>query len=148
MDCQFMHDHFFLRDGVVHRKSSGRAVVPKPGVSAKSYPQTSVLCAGKKVVARLHRVRFALEHGYLPAIVDHKDRDVKNYASDNLRPSNKSLNAVNTGRRTGVSRKRGKWRAYFTLRGKQYSLGVFSTREEAQHAADTKRNEMYGEHFG
>lgn len=44
-----------------------------------------------------HRVVFFLHNGYLPRVVDHKDRDRLNNRPSNLRDSTYQKNAQNTG---------------------------------------------------
>lgn len=148
MNVDFIKRHFFLQDGRVHRISNGKPVALR---GSKSYPQVSVRIAGTLITIRLHRVKFALEHGYLPPVVDHKNRDVKDCSSKNLRPATKSLNSVNApvrkqdGLPRGVRKHANKFKAYVYAGGKQRHLGSFTTSEEAAAVASRARAEAYGE---
>lgn len=79
-----------------------------------------------------HRVIFKLLNGVDPEIVDHLDGDGTNNLPQNLRSCQTKDNAKNTRLRItnssgcmGVSwsEKKGKWRSYITLDGKQKYLG-------------------------
>ena len=48
---------------------------------------------------RLHRVKFALAHGWLPVFIDHIDGDRQNNALANLRSCTKSENMANSSYR-------------------------------------------------
>ena len=89
---------------------------------------------------KYHRVVFMWLHGWLPDLIDHIDRDPTNNRPDNLRPSDKKANALNSDRserRLGYSyrKDRNKWRAYEWVDGKQKHLGNFDTKEEAMEAS-------------
>ena len=87
-------------------------------------------------------------------LVDHKDRNGLNNRRDNLRPANRSLNAVNSKIKVGktsqyrgvlwdVSRK--KWAAYMRIGGKVKNLGRFKTEQEAAEAYQKAASPTYGE---
>lgn len=91
-----------------------------------------------------HRVVWALCTGAWPSgFLDHRDCNTLNNRFSNLRPADKSVNALNVhtprpGNRAGLRgvslNPKGKYRARIFLRGKEIGLGVFDTAEEA-HAA-------------
>lgn len=131
---------FMLVEGVVIRISTGKPVLEKHGL--KGYQQIGMGGRGT-VPERYHRVKFALLHGYLPEIVDHKDRDKLHNNWDNLRPATKQQNAWNV-RSLGVRQKpSGRWQAY--LRSK--SLGTFDTKTEALEARLKACQEQRGEFY-
>lgn len=114
--------------------------------SGNTYPRTRV---GNKNI-RMHRLLMGTP------LVDHEDGNGLNNQKHNLRPSNKSLNAVNQRLRTheGKTAKykgvylysEGKWRAQTKIQGKKLYLGTFATPEEAARAYDEKVVELFGEH--
>lgn len=91
---------FELRDGRLY--SLNRQAFVVGGLDSVGYPTTSM--SGKPV--RIHRIVFALTHGYLPKYIDHIDRDKTNNAPDNLRACTQQENTRNCGLRkhstTGV----------------------------------------------
>jgi len=130
------------------------------GVSVNHGNKTNYVMIGiNKQSYRAHRLAFLYMTGEIPFHVDHKDRDGTNNKWENLRPSNKQSNAANTDRRLdntsgykGVSYKAGKhrqkrWRACIFKDGKQISIGVYTTKEEAAKAYDEIVVVLFGE-FG
>ena len=84
-----------------------------------------------------------MHHGYLPNLVEHRDRNKLNNKIQNLRDGDKELNswnrdlqANNTSGFRGVSWNKGanKWHAYIKVKGKRIHLGLFETAEEASTA--------------
>lgn len=87
------------------------------------------------------RLIFLWHHGYLPNIVDHKDRDPTNDRIENLRPATKSQNAINrikqkntSSKYLGVCIKGNKWQANITVDKNTLCLGTFSSEIEAAKA--------------
>jgi len=88
----------------------------------------------------VHRLIFFYHHGYWPKLIDHRDRNPSNNKIENLRESNKSLNAYNYGlpvnNKSGVrgvswDKTRNKWVARFKQGTKYLWLGYFDTIEAA-----------------
>lgn len=88
----------------------------------------------------VHRVVFAINHGYLPDVVDHCDGNKTNNTPDNLREASVSLNVLNrhkwgktisgiprVGRRTG----RSGWYGRVTVNGKLFATKNCKTKYEA-----------------
>jgi hypothetical protein len=114
--------------------------------SGNKYPRTRI----KNKNIRMHKLLLDAQ------LVDHVDGDGLNNQRANLRPSNKSLNAVNQRLRTHRSKtalfkgvylyKPNKWRAQTTLQGKKIYLGTFDSAVDAARAYDAKIVEIFGEH--
>ncbi len=92
-----------------------------------------------------HRLAWAITHGTWPlGSIDHIDGNPRNNKLSNLRDirqggnvqNQRSPHPRNTSGVLGVGRhtQYGKWRARITVDGRERSLGVFDTVEEAQQA--------------
>lgn len=102
-----------------------------------------------------HRLAWLYTTGDWPAgLLDHKDGDRSNNAFSNLREATKSQNAANAKRHSdnssgikGVSlhKASGRWRATIGFNGRQFGLGYFVTKEEAQAAYSKKAKELFNE---
>lgn len=88
----------------------------------------------------VHRAIFLLTKSYLPDLIDHIDRDKLNNHPDNLRESDKRLNAFNSGLRkdntsgykgVSFSKSNNKWWAYIWLYGKRISGGYHNKIDDA-----------------
>ena len=95
----------------------------------------------KKSCLRVHRLFFYWKYGYLPDLVDHKDRNKLNNNIENLRELTKSENNKNadkrkngtTSKHKGVfwSIKRKKWETRIQLNGKGKFLGYYKNEDYA-----------------
>ena len=100
---------------------------------------------------KLHRLITNAQKGQF---VDHIDGNPLNNTVSNLRLCRKQQNEFNTKIRSdnksgykGVCLTRnGKYRAYISLNGTQYNLGVFSTKEDAARAYNSKAKKLFGEY--
>jgi HNH endonuclease/AP2 domain len=90
-----------------------------------------------------HRLLFYWHHGYLPKLIDHKDTNAQNNNIENLRELNNSGNRRNSHKiKNCTSIYKGvcwikankKWRAKFTLNGKDIHLGYFDNEDDAGQA--------------
>lgn len=115
---------FRLEGETVIRISTGEAITPR--TDTKGYAQVSFRAGPfRRMVLRYHVVKFALAHGYIPPRIDHRDRDIRNVALDNLRASNARLNGANVVRpNAGIRVKRGRYQAYIHVRGQASLTGV------------------------
>ena len=102
----------------------------------------------------IHRIVFLYHHGYLPEQIDHRNNIHTDNRIENLRACTNAENSLNKPLRPecksgfkGVFYRKDsrKWTAQVSLSGKRYNLGMFSTAEEANKAAVSKREELHGE---
>lgn len=103
---------------------------------------------------RVHRVIFAMVHGFVPDEVDHRDGDPRNNRPANLRAANRSQNRQNSGLpRNNTSGTKGvswsaraaKWQAQCMANGRRHSLGYYPTIQEASAAVRAARERLHGE---
>lgn len=107
----------------------------------------------KRKKLKVHRLFFYHRHGYLPNLVDHKDRNRINNNIENLRELTKSENSRNadkmktetTSKYKGVCwvNKRKRWEARVQVNGKSKFLGYFKDEDEAGEIVNIKIRE-YG----
>jgi len=92
---------------------------------------------------RTHRLIFLFHHGWLPAEIDHIDRDTSNDRIENLRPASRLNNMHNTRYKvSGSSRHKGvyfdkvrqKYRARIRGNGRTECLGFFTDEDAAGRA--------------
>jgi hypothetical protein len=102
----------------------------------------------------VHRIIFALHHGYLPELIDHIDRNPYNNRIENLRPATNAVNALNRkldsrnkSGITGVRRYRQKWRAQINIDGKLVHLGTYNTPEEAEQVYLKERDKIMSRYY-
>lgn len=122
-----------------NKRFAGKQVgCAKIGTKSKTAYYTTRL--GEKYFA-VHRIIFAMHHGYLPEQVDHIDHNGLNNKIENLRPSNNKDNARNLPMQKsnksgyiGVNwhKSAKKWQARAVdLNGKRVDLGRFDNIEDA-----------------
>lgn len=137
--------------GILTRNSTGR---PCGSPHGKGYLRVN---AGVHGMIYAHRLAFALHHGYLPAVVDHMDRNRLNNRIENLRACVQAENCCNrvkqlegaSSQHKGVhfEKQTQKWRALIKTNGRKISLGRFETEEQAARAYD-EAAEKYHKQFG
>lgn len=120
-------------------------------VKANGRRHTMIHGAGYQV----HRLIFLWHHGWVPAEVDHINRNPTDNRVENLRPADKVLNGYNRKRNEstysgvkGVCREHrwgGKWRAACTVNKKRYFLGNFQELADAEAAVKAFRSQHHGE---
>jgi hypothetical protein len=104
-----------------------------------------------------YRLVFLYVYGWMPEMIDHKDRNPVNDRPDNLRPCTQSQNSVNSnapkrkfsGLPRNVIRDKRKHKNPFIARvrvnGRQKHVGSFSTPQEAYAAAAKAIQAFHGE---
>lgn len=102
-----------------------------------------------------HRIAWAIAYGEFPdGMIDHKDGNRLNNRLDNLRLATPGQNTFNSKvpshNKSGFKgvcwiKKSSKWKAAIGFQGKQHTVGLFNTKEEAAAAYAAKAIELYGE---
>lgn len=153
-----LEELFEIRDGVLfgkpvswRREESNSRVAGRPlgSPDKNGYLQVNFKTEdGLRYRMLVHRIIFFISNGYLPACVDHIDRNTSNNLPSNLRGADKQLNAFNTYARRnnktgtkGVHYHKGKYDASFYLNKKKEYLGRFDKLEEAIDAVNFRRDE-------
>jgi len=103
----------------------------------------------------LHQAVWLYHYGWLPTMLDHKDRNTKNCRIENLRPCTNAQNQYNGERKSnnksgfkGVvfdPRMLKPWRARIVVNKKPVHLGWFDTAEAASDAYQTAALHHAGE---
>lgn len=92
---------------------------------------------------RAHRIAFLFVHGYLPTLIDHRDKNKLNNSIDNLRDCTPSENQYNTNIQTnnksGVKgvffrKSKNRWIAQIKHNYKNIHIGSFIDKESAEKA--------------
>ncbi len=149
LDSAYLHSLFIYNPstGALFSRKTGKEVGTPNSVGYKN-----VKIDGKYF--RVHRVIFALAHGYWPTTVDHKDHNPLNNRLSNLRPASMSQNSANARKRPNTSSKykgvsfesrTNMWRAQIWV-GKAVLLGRFVSELEAAKAYDVKAVALWGEY--
>lgn len=130
-------------------KKRGMKVGDKAGYFCKSTGYVKVKIEGKTFT--LHRIIFAMHHGFCPKMVDHKNQDKLDNRIENLRPCSRQENVVNSKVRVdnpygykGVTfhKASGKFAAQTMWNQKRIHIGLFNTIEEAAQAYNSKLKEL------
>lgn len=140
---EILKTKFFYKKGNLYWINS-----PKPGTPAGTkagfirkridhQPALIIRVNGKNYKGS--RLIFLFHHGYLPLIVDHRDRNSLNNRIKNLRPATYSENSKNRSSRgqckfLGVTPLKNKFVAHIRINGVQKYLGLFKTENEAAEA--------------
>lgn len=110
----------------------------------------SITYKGKLYAA--HRLAFLYEHGYLPKMIDHINRNKVDNRIENLREATHSQNQYNSKKGMGKSKERNvywrkykkKWAVIFHFNNKPKQFGSFDTIEEASKLANELRLKFHG----
>lgn len=138
---------------LVWKKCRNTTVIGKPAGAVGGRGYVNVTLNGKTYTA--HRLIYLLHHGYLPAMIDHIDRNKTNNRIENLRKATVSQNVCNreapansTSGIKGVRfhKRDKKWIAYAKVNGKQKHIGSFSSVEAATFAASAVRKALHGDY--
>ena len=149
-----LRELFEYRDGELYWKVSNSPRVKigdeAGGVDSKGYKRTTV--NNKKY--KSHRIIFLMHYGYLPKIIDHKDRNPLNNKIENLREATKSQNcqnrkiqANNTTNVPGVCWHKSfkKWMVQIQIDKHRKTIGYFKDLEFAELVSIMAREKHHGE---
>lgn len=101
-----------------------------------------------------NRLNFLYHNGYMPEIVDHKDRNTLNDKIDNLRPADATTNQYNKGcAKNSTSKYKGvcwdkreqRWHVQINTDGKPRHVGYFTDEIEAALAYNSEAERCNGE---
>ena len=115
-------------------------------IDKRGYKRRIISFRGKKYKA--HQLAFLFMAGYIPKIIDHKDRNSLNNKWSNLRDATQSQNFHNTDKKitntTGFKnvwfhKQNKNYVAEVWINRKKYHIGCFSTAELAYEAAQNFR---------
>lgn len=149
-----MHFHYNEVTGVFTRRTKSANNTYNVGDVAgftDSYGYVIIAIGG--VEYKAHRLAFLYMKGYMPKLVDHKDRVKSNNAWANLRETTHSLNMYNCGLRShntsgvkGVTynKRDSTWMARIGVNGKSISLGTYSSKQLAIQARRDAELRYYG----
>lgn len=138
---------FLVRKRVTARSTFVGQVV-RGTIRDKKRPYRTVRILGR--VYYIHRVIFAIVHGYYPKIIDHKNRKRSVNRIENLRAASHSTNGYNSKLRIdnrsghrGIDFRRDVrlWRVRLRINSRDRNLGYFKKKKDAIAAqiAATKR---------
>ena len=123
---------FEYKEGILYWKE-GQNIGKPLGSLSDGYLYTSVTISPRKYLRMyVHRIIFAMHKGYLPKLVDHKDRVKLNNLIENLRditPKSNSINrSIDKRSKSGVlgvtwHKKSRKWAPLISINGKLVNLG-------------------------
>lgn len=135
--------------GVVTRKVvTGKNTYVGQVVGTPTHGYLAVYAMGKNV--GLHRIILAMELGYWPKLVDHKDRNRSNNRRDNLREATQGLNSHNKAaasksgvRNVSISRDGAYW-VSIVKDGETHYFGRYRDLELAELVALEAADKLYG----
>ena len=152
-DIDLFREYFEYSDGYLYwKKTKGpRALkgskvgyLRKDGYCGTMFNKKSYL---------VHRIIFGIIYGYLPEVVDHKDRNRTNNLISNLREADYSKNIHNArlskSNTTGVKgvrkTKNGRFECRVAINGVTHQVGTFSSLFEAQQKIKEYRQNLHKE---
>lgn len=152
---ELVKEYFDYKDGALYwkLKTKGRIFFGEIAGHKQKFPGKSDrwVVRIKGSLFLLSRVIFLWHKGYMPELVDHKDRNQLNNLIDNLREADLSQNGCNrtsrgTSKYLGVHlNKQGRWVAQIKSKNHKQNLGAYSTEEEAALAYNTVVLKCHGE---
>ena len=150
------HSLFEYKDGMLYWR-----IRPKNSKKLKGDMEAGTISNGYKKVTifqkkyYVHQLVYLMQYGYIPKLIDHINGNRQDNTINNLRESNKSLNAcnsktpvTNTSGHKGVTwcKKTKKWFARLQFEKKHIHLGSFDDLEFACLVADEGRLLYHGKH--
>lgn len=151
---RLLEERLELRGEDIYLKNEGRPV--SSWMNQNGYRVLSIPLGARGLEKRVwfHRAKFFLFFGWLPEVVEHRNRSSGDNSLANLRPATQAQNMLNRKAwdrdlpRGVYKPKRGKgFVAACTFRKKRHHLGYFKTPEEASNAVEAFRLAKHGEFY-
>jgi hypothetical protein len=144
VNMNILYKNLDYKEGKLYRKNGDLA-----GTFLKSgYGTVSV--EGKRM--GIHRVIYAMHHGYFPKTIDHIDGNPLNNNIYNLRAATKSQNGMNqklsvknTSGYKGISKHGNNWRVCIYVKNKKINIGTYKDKQIANLMAISARNKYQNE---
>lgn len=149
---ELVHSLYEYKDGELFRKVAPRGfrVGQKVGYAgSEGYIMTKV----KNRTIAVHRLVFLMQHGYLPAVIDHINGNRSDNRIENLRSCTKAENSRNQRLRStntsGIKNVRwykahSTWQVSMRIDGKEKHFGYYKDLELADLVATEARDKHYG----
>jgi hypothetical protein len=146
------HMWFSYRDGMLTWKKRPGGPVKAGEIAGTSCGRYMRVCYGGKM-RLIHRIIFAMHHGYMPECIDHIDGNPFNNRIENLREATVKQNQYNSKTPThntsgvkGVSwdASESKWRVQIKTPSGKRNWGRFSSFDEAVAVAQSVKEEHHG----
>ena len=147
------HNIFYYKDGILYNKfTRGPKSLKdqKVGDLNNGYLRTSINGNREKI----HRIIYAMHHGYIPKIIDHINGNKLDNRIENLREVTIAQNnfnskkpITNTSGIKGISWKKDikKWIVRIPVNGKKKSFGTYFDLEVAKFVIQTMRHHFHKE---
>jgi hypothetical protein len=108
--------------------------------TSKGYVTIAMIDEGKRINITAHQFIYYMVTGKTADIIDHINMDRMDNRISNLREVTKSVNTLNNKAKGYYYHKQAKkWGAQIMINGKNKSLGLYNTPEEASNAYITEK---------
>lgn len=143
---EYLKQRYYYQNGKLFCKVKNK---PIGTINGRGYYIVSI----NKKSYRIHRLIFLYHYGYLPPLIDHKDRNKLNNCIENLREATVSQNNHNrTGKESNTGHKGIHWsnsrkfyKVAFTHNKVYHYVGTFNNLQQAVESYEKKYTEVVGE---
>lgn len=140
--------------GWLIRRVSTNPRGPKGAISGSLDGKGYHHCQINKNIYRQHHLVWLYHFGFIPKMLDHRDRNRTNNRIENLRESSLSQNHANRSKGAGASRYKGvsrhtngRWQAQTKVNKVAHHLGLYDTQEEARDVYEAFMIEIHGDYY-
>lgn len=150
---ELVKELFTYKNGILYWKISPSNGVKKGDIAGTRSKDTYFRTSIKRRMYSNHRLIFLYHHGYLPKEVDHKDGNIHNNKTENLRGCVRSQNCQNAriqkNNTSGVKgitwhKRLRRWQARIQFNGKRVCLGSFKNINIAEQTIKNERIRLHG----